>query len=324
MKIAAYAIAKNEAHNAREWYDNVRDADGVYVLDTGSGDGTVEKLRGLGCVVETRRGGRPAGELINLKPGLCRDNFRFDVARNTALAMVPDDVDVCVAVDLDQRLSDGWRDALEREWIPDATHGRFVIHWSPGEDLLYHHIHARRGAEWRGAVHEQVRFDRPAVHVMLNGLEMWHKPDTGKPRNYYLELAKIAAFEEPDSIPARFFYARALFNAGRYGDCRWEFRQFLKMKGLSGENVMKAWLYIAECDERIAVRDKKPHEIAEVYADYRNAINAWPHIRDPFLAFAEFAGRQGDFAAVYLYAKHSLTINNKSSAYGNPTACFGW
>ena len=54
MKIYVYAIAKNEAKFARRWMGSMAEADGVYVLDTGSTDGTPDILRELG--EDSRRG----------------------------------------------------------------------------------------------------------------------------------------------------------------------------------------------------------------------------------------------------------------------------
>ena len=49
MKIVVYAICKNEAGHAERWMASMAEADGVYVLDTGSTDGTPELLRSLGA-----------------------------------------------------------------------------------------------------------------------------------------------------------------------------------------------------------------------------------------------------------------------------------
>ena len=40
MKIAVYAISKNESKFAERWMKSMREADEVYVLDTGSDDDT--------------------------------------------------------------------------------------------------------------------------------------------------------------------------------------------------------------------------------------------------------------------------------------------
>ena len=51
MKIIIYAICKNEAQFAERFMASCAGADGVYVLDTGSTDGTPELLRALGAAV---------------------------------------------------------------------------------------------------------------------------------------------------------------------------------------------------------------------------------------------------------------------------------
>ena len=86
MKVCVYAICKNERKFAQRWMQSMREADGVYVLDTGSEDGTTEALRQLGAGVTEER----------IEP------WRFDAARNRALELVPQDADVCVCTDLDE------------------------------------------------------------------------------------------------------------------------------------------------------------------------------------------------------------------------------
>ena len=49
MKIWVYAIAKNERQFCERFMRSCAGADGVAVLDTGSTDGTAEKLRELGA-----------------------------------------------------------------------------------------------------------------------------------------------------------------------------------------------------------------------------------------------------------------------------------
>ena len=51
MKIVVYAICKNEAQFAKRWMDSMSEADQVVVLDTGSSDGTAERLRSRGAEV---------------------------------------------------------------------------------------------------------------------------------------------------------------------------------------------------------------------------------------------------------------------------------
>jgi glycosyltransferase involved in cell wall biosynthesis len=101
-KIAVYTMAKNEAGNVARFVETTRGADCVVVTDTGSTDGTPDLLRDAGVAVHSAR----------ILP------WRFDTATNVALAHVPDDVEVCVKLDLDEVLftTDGapWREEIER------------------------------------------------------------------------------------------------------------------------------------------------------------------------------------------------------------------
>ena len=53
-KICVYAITKNEEQFVEKWYESMKEADSVVVLDTGSTDNTVNKLKELGATVEVK------------------------------------------------------------------------------------------------------------------------------------------------------------------------------------------------------------------------------------------------------------------------------
>lgn len=100
MKIVVYAICKNEARFVDRWMDSMGEADRVVVLDTGSTDDTVARLKARGAAV--------AVEPIS--------PWRFDTARNRSLELVDEDADICVCTDLDEVFHPGWRAALEAAW----------------------------------------------------------------------------------------------------------------------------------------------------------------------------------------------------------------
>ena len=52
MKIVVYAITKNEEKFVNRWFNSMKEADEIYVLDTGSTDNTVELLKELGVNVK--------------------------------------------------------------------------------------------------------------------------------------------------------------------------------------------------------------------------------------------------------------------------------
>ena len=101
MKVCVYAICKNEERFVDRWVDSMSEADEIYVLDTGSTDDTVEKLlaRGVNVIVK------------EINP------WRFDVARNESLKLVPNDTDVYVCTDLDERFEKGWREKIEKGFV---------------------------------------------------------------------------------------------------------------------------------------------------------------------------------------------------------------
>ena len=84
MKVAIYAIAKNESNNLDGWYKNISNADHILILDTGSDDDTVEKARSLGITVYESA----------ISPW---DESR---AKNIAMSLLPKDVDFCICLDL--------------------------------------------------------------------------------------------------------------------------------------------------------------------------------------------------------------------------------
>ena len=145
-RVCVYAICKNEEQFVDRWMDSMGEADQVVVLDTGSEDGTVERLRARGALV-TR-------EVI--------DPWRFDTARNRSLELVPEEADICVCTDLDEVFHPGWREKLERVWGEGVSQARYRYTWNFREDggegyvFWIEKIHARRGFCWKHPVHEVV------------------------------------------------------------------------------------------------------------------------------------------------------------------------
>ena len=114
MKICVYAISKNEEKFVKRWYESMKEADEIYVLDTGSTDNTVNELKKLGVNVYQ--------EIIS--------PWRFDTARNKSLDLVPKDTDVCICTDLDEIFVSGWRQEIEKFWTKETTNDRYNYNWS--------------------------------------------------------------------------------------------------------------------------------------------------------------------------------------------------
>ena len=72
-RVYVYAICKNERAFAARWMQSMREADGVYVLDTGSTDGTPEgACAQMGVTASSRASGistgPPADRLYAVEP----------------------------------------------------------------------------------------------------------------------------------------------------------------------------------------------------------------------------------------------------------------
>lgn len=216
MKIAVYTIALNEEQHVVRWALHNKDADYLMIVDTGSTDKTVELAKSLGIVCHT----------ISVKP------WRFDDARNAALALLPDDIDYCVSVDMDEMLMPGWRKALEKTKV---TRPRYQYTWNfnqdgtPGLTFGGDHIHTRHGYRWKNAVHEILVPDRIEETAEYIDLEIHHHADASKSRGQYLPLLALTVKEAPNDERSSFYYARELFFHTQYPQAIEEFKRYLSM-----------------------------------------------------------------------------------------------
>lgn len=208
MKIAVYTIALNEAAQVDRWASSAIDADYRIVIDTGSTDDTVERLAKAGVTVHR----------IAIRP------WRFDDARNAAMALIPDDVDVCCTMDMDRWLAPGWRPKLEAAWTPGTTSlfchtiYRAAVHDpTPLRSWPTRNFHARWGYRFRRPVHEALFYTGAAENnVTCLDIEMYEVQDSNKPtRRQYLPLLEAAHTEDPNDAQICFWFGRDLMWANQ-------------------------------------------------------------------------------------------------------------
>ncbi len=207
MKVAAYTIALNEAQHAERWAQSAADADYRVVADTGSTDDTVARLTRAGVTVHR----------IAVRP------WRFDDARNAALALVPDDVDVCITMDMDEFLEPGWRPKLEARWAPDlaALYCTLALRTSVDDPAPKSwpakKFHRRFGYRFRRPVHEAL-FHVAGEEVTANAddILIHHIQDRSKgTRAQYLPLLELAHREDPQDSQICFWLGRDLMWANQ-------------------------------------------------------------------------------------------------------------
>lgn len=202
MKIAVYAIALNEIKHVARWMEANKHADIIVVADTGSTDGTQQALRDLGAQVHQ----------ISVKP------FRFDDARNAALALVPDDVDVCISLDIDEVAPKELFDKIRQQWKPDTD--RAWVMWDTGSVWANNNrIHARHGYRWIKPCHEvPVKTPRSHENDIIVETVVKHLPDDSKPRSQYLGLLELAVDEDPTDARMLAYLAREYYFHSRWDD----------------------------------------------------------------------------------------------------------
>lgn len=302
MRVAVYSIARDEEQHVERWATSAQDADVVVLYDTGSADGTVEAARDHGVTVHR-------GAVLP---------WRFDDARNASLAAVPADIDLCIALDVDEVLQPGWRDALEVAHQTGLTRPRYLYTWSwtePGIPGLQYHgdkVHHRVGYRWRHPVHEVLTTwgDRVEVQGFMPGFEIHHHPDPSKSRGQYLPLLAWSVAEDPDDDRNAYYYARELMYAGRVEEsvaefqrhlalprARWNLERASSMRYIGRMLDSEEWLLKA-VEEAPDQREARV-ELAEFY--YRHA--EW----DLCLMAAEGALAQTDRSAAYLIEGDSWT-----------------
>lgn len=266
-KVIVYAISKNESKFVKRWYESMKEADEIYVLDTGSTDNTVELLKQLGVKVKVK----------NIKP------WRFDVARNKSLEMVSKNADICVCTDLDEVFVPGWRKSLEDSWEKDTTRARYIYNWSLDEDnkpivtFYQEKIHARNNFKWTFPVHEILECNKEEKYVTIDNIILNHYPDNKKSRSSYLPLLELSVKENPDNDRNMHYLGREYMYYKRYNDAIDTLEKHLMLKSATWKDERCASMrFIARCYKNL-------NRVMDAQMWYDKAINEAPYLRDPLM-----------------------------------------
>jgi len=217
MRIAVITIAKDEENFINRWADSAKDADLLVIGDTGSNDRTVETAESLGIIVHA----------IRIRP------WRFDQARNSLLALIPEDVDIIINLDADEILSPGWREKLES--APPAERYSYSYTWSwtkdnqPDINFNADKCHSRFGWIWKHPCHEALYPTEGTPRTVLTDFEIHHHPDPKKSRKGYLELLELAVKEAPSDDRMAHYYGRELYLQGDWTKARVELTRHLAL-----------------------------------------------------------------------------------------------
>jgi glycosyltransferase involved in cell wall biosynthesis len=295
LKIAVYAISKNESMFVERFCASAKDADLILIADTGSTDNTAELARQHGAVVHD----------------ICISPWRFDKARDTALALIPRDIDVCISLDLDEILEPGWREEIERVWTEHTTRLRYKFDWGQGIRFFYEKIHHRHGYHWHHPCHEYPRADMRTKEVWAHTdmLLVSHHPDPTKSRGQYLDLLKVAVTEDKDCPRNAFYYARELTFHSRWEEAIESLNRYLALPGATwpNERCYAMRLLGKSFDET--------KRYAEALKWYRLAVAEAPGTREPWVDLAMAAYRRSMWRECHSAAMSALDIKDKALVY---------
>ena len=307
-KICVYAITKNEEKFVERWVNSMKEADEIYVLDTGSTDKTVEKLKNLDVKVYE--------EIIN--------PWRFDIARNKSLELLPNDVDICVCTDLDEVFESGWRKNLENIWDHTTTRIAYNYNWSLDEEnnplvnFYIEKIHSRNNYTWTHPVHEILTYigDKKEIKKTTDLITLNHYPDTTKSRSSYLPLLELSVKENPTDDRNMHYLGREYMYYKKYNEAIDTLIKHLNLESATWKDERCASMrFIARC-----YKELKRYEETKMWLD--KAINEAPYLRDAYIERALLEYELENWKNVELYCNKALEIKTHPKTYINEI--FSW
>ena len=306
MKIIVYAIAKNESKFVKRWYNSMKEADEIYVLDTGSTDDTKEKLEKLGVHVKS----------LKIEP------FRFDIARNKSLEMVPLNADLCVCTDLDEVFKKGWRKELEKNYHGE-TRISYTYNWHldknniPDVTFYLDKIHTRKDYKWTHPVHEVLKnINNNETRNLITEIVLNHFPDKNKNRRNYLNLLELSVQEDPEDDRNMHYLGREYMYYNRYQEAIDTLLKHLSLKKATWHDERSASMrFIGRCYTAL-------NNIEEAEKWYKLAIEESPLLRDGYVELAMLYNKEKRYLESINYLIKALTIKEKDKIYINET--FSW
>ena len=301
-KISVYAICKNEEKNIEDWYNSMKEADEIIVLDTGSTDNSINILKKLYKVKIFQE---------KIVP------WRFDKARNLSLSYVSQDTDICVCTDIDERFEKGWRNQLEKHWNKEITRVKYLYNWSfnsqgkPGTTFYLNKIHSRDNYIWINPVHEVLSCIKEEKEIIVPGIILNHYQDIIKPRNSYLPLLELSVKENPDNDRNVHYLGREYMYYKEWDKCIETLHKHLSLPTSTWSDERCASM------RYIAYSYYNKNYIEESIMWYKKAIIEAPYLREPYFDLGFLYYILKDYINSEYYLKKALKIKEKSYSYIN-------
>ena len=301
-KVCVYAICKNEKEWINRWLENMSEADYIVVLDTGSTDGSFEMLQNDSRVTRVEQ------KVIN--------PWRFDVARNESMKLVPEDTDIFVCTDFDEVFEQGWCKVLRDNWQPEDTRCYYTYAWShnslgePQDVFKYDKIHTRE-YHWIFPVHEVLCPDdltKPekaldaGEHIYLH-----HLQDMNKPRSYYFDLLQLGVDENPDNSHCRMLLAREYLLKNDYDNAFEQYKACLDYADIHEPNKK---LVLCEVYGRLGdLAYWHKHDLSTAVYYFNQWIQVDRTYREPYFCMADMYNNEGLYPIAIGMITNALVVS---------------
>lgn len=300
-KICVYAICKNEEKFVDRWCKQFKDADLIIVGDTGSTDKTIEKFKNNGVEVHN----------LNL------ETFRFDDARNAVLNLIPEDVDICLTLDIDEIISKGWRKELESQWEDTTTRGEFTYNWTFNADgsvcstFPFQRLHSRKNYEWKFPIHEVVSYvgEGRENRKHIKNVFVQHEPDKKKSRAFYLDLLEETIKEYPNEPRNYHYLGREYMYYSKHDKCINMLNKYLSMPNATWNEERSASMrFISRSYIELGCYNEARNWLLKAIAEAN-------YLREPLVEMSMLAYKQKDWLSMYYFAKKAVMITDKNLGY---------
>ena len=324
LPVYVCSIMLNEAKHIKRWYDSIkpelREGDGVYLLDTGSTDGSKELAESLGITVFYKT----------------YDSWSFAVARNDLREMLPDNDAWLINLDLDEVFVPDWRRHLDPvplivnrprydydwnwtqpvfkengEYDIEATRATKSVGLSyRGDKIVRRHSH-----KWVNRVHE-VNVALEEERQGWTGLRIQHFADNSKPRSSYLPLLLLDVEENPENDRNTYYAARELMYYGRTEESIAMFKRHLSLKSATWDAERAfSMRYIAK---------QSPVGSHEREQWLLRAVAEWSHGRECWVELAQHYQDVKNWVGMFDAANRALSITNRGDLYLTEAIMWGW
>lgn len=290
MKICVYTIAKNEEHHVPRFCASAKDADIVLILDTGSTDNTVELAKQCGATVYQQK----------IFP------WRYDEARNRALALIPEDFDVCIGMDMDEYLTEGWREEVERLWVDGVNQIVYPFRLNEKRSVITNKIHARFGFFWDYPVHECIVVDVRTKRktATSNMVLVTHDPYVEAKLDKHYEMLQYAIKQYPDSGRMVYYYARDLVNLQKWEQAIPYLKKYLTLdQRKNAKEKATCMQHLGRCYDKLGKGD-------DSIEWYRNAVIETPNVKNTWDNLAHIYAKYKKYPEAYAISLVIPTIAN--------------